>query len=39
MEQQTISITKAGVRVGEGGGRGHGAADHLHNQGWSQGRF
>ena len=40
MEQQTISITKAGVRVGSrGGGGGYGAADHLHNQGWSQGRF
>ena len=37
MEQQTISITKAGVRVGSRGG--HGAADHLHKQGWSQGRF
>ena len=39
MEQQTISITKAGVRVGSRGGGGYGAADHLHNQGWSQGRF
>ena len=42
MEQQTISITKAGVRIGSRGVRGwggYGAADHLHNQGWSQGRF
>ena len=42
MEQQTISITKAGVRIGSRevrGWGGYGAADHLHNQGWSQGRF